>query len=305
MRKIKAAENASRYLNKYFSERSWKDSEEGAESGVSVLGGAGGQEGYFYSLCEPLGEPHSQSTSPLRKQTFLLFVLELSLASVNKFLRFYTPSSGKVQWLGSRLVGGQILTSPTGCVCSGGGCGSPALAVPNSSPSFSPPLPSPTSPLPTGASQPMAVLGQDTHPSPLPHCCHPVWSQPQVRSVFLGAQHSELITASRHSCTHPHTLEPSLGSSPGPCPELAPGSSAPEAPPSLLHTSQFEGEVSSIKARPKEGRTCRMGGSPLCSRRFSHLADIQVLLQVIGVIELQDGPEHGPLLALPGDGHGR
>lgn len=48
-----------------------------------------------------------------------------------------------------------------------------------------------------------------------------------------------------------------------------------------------------------------MGGSPLCSRRFSHLADIQVLLQVVGVIELQDGPEHGPLLALPEDGHGR
>lgn len=125
MKKIKAAENASRYLNKYFSERSWKDSEESAESGVSVLGGAGGQEGHFYSLCGPLGEPHSQSTSPLRKQTFLLFVLELSLASVNKFLRFYTPSSGKVQWLGSRLVGGQILTSPTGCVRSGGGCGEP------------------------------------------------------------------------------------------------------------------------------------------------------------------------------------
>lgn len=126
MKKIKAAENASRYLNKYFSERSWKDSEESAESGVSVLGGAGGgQEGYLYSLCEPLGEPHSQSTSPLRKQTFLLFVLELSLASVNKFLQFYTPSSGKVQSLGNRLVGGQILTSPTGCVRSGGGCGEP------------------------------------------------------------------------------------------------------------------------------------------------------------------------------------
>lgn len=68
MKKIKAAENATRYLNKYFSERSWKDSEEGAESGVSVSGGAeGGQDGYFYSLCAPLGEPHSQSTSPLGK----------------------------------------------------------------------------------------------------------------------------------------------------------------------------------------------------------------------------------------------
>lgn len=150
----------------------------------------------------------------------------------------------------------------------------------------------------------MPVLGQDTHSSPLPHGHHPVQSQPQVCSVFLGAQHSELITASRHSCTHPHTLEPSLGSSPGPCPELAPGSSAPEAPPSLLQTSQVEGEVASIKARPKEGRPAGRG-SPLCSRSFSHLADIQVLLQVIGVIELQDSPEHGPLLALPGDGHGR
>lgn len=71
-----------------------------------------------------------------------------------------------------------------------------------------------------------------------------------------------------------------------------------------MRTSQVEGEVSSIKAGPKE-RGPVGEGVPLCSRRLSHLADIQVLLQVIGVIELQDSPECGPLLALPGDGHGR
>lgn len=61
MKKIKAAENASRYLNIF-------QKGEGAESGVSVSGGVeGGLDGYFYSLCAPLREPHSQSTSPLGK----------------------------------------------------------------------------------------------------------------------------------------------------------------------------------------------------------------------------------------------
>lgn len=42
-------------------------------------------------------------------------------------------------------------------------------------------------------------------------------------------------------------------------------------------------------------------GSPQPSRRFPYLADIQVLLQVIGVIELQDTPECSPFPALPGE----
>ena len=54
-------------------------------------------------------------------------------------------------------------------------------------------------------------------------------------------------------------------------------------------------------ARQDQKRGDLQEGSPLCSRRFSHLADIQVLLQVIGVIELQDRPERSPLLALPGE----
>lgn len=57
------------------------------------------KEGIFHSFCTPLGEPHSQSTSPLVKRLSLLFVLELASASMDKFLQFYTPSSSQVQWV--------------------------------------------------------------------------------------------------------------------------------------------------------------------------------------------------------------
>lgn len=43
---------------------------------------------------------------------------------------------------------------------------------------------------------------------------------------------------------------------------------------------------------------CRKGPHSLW---FPHLAQIQVCLQVIGVIELQDPPEWSPFPALPGE----
>lgn len=180
------------------------------------LGVKRGKEGVFYSFCAPLGEPRSQSTSPLMKEHFLFFVLELSLARVSKSLQFYIASSDKVQWLGNRLWGALLPWYPT------------------SSPSFSLSHSVTNLPAPTAASKPTPVLSQDTHPSPLTHCHRPVRPQPHLCSAFPGAQCSKPVRASRHSRTHPYALEAALGSSPGPGPELAPGSSAPEAPQLLL-----------------------------------------------------------------------
>lgn len=56
-------------------------------------------EGMCYSFCIFLGKPHSQSSSPHMKYTFLLSVLDLPLTSRSKFLQLYTPSSSKVQRL--------------------------------------------------------------------------------------------------------------------------------------------------------------------------------------------------------------
>lgn len=209
------------------------------------------------------------------KEHFLFFVLEPSLASVSKSLQFYIASSDKVQWLGNRLWGALLQWYPT------------------SSPSFSLSHSLANHPAPTAASKPMPVLSQDTHPGPLTHCHHPGLN---LTCVQLFRERSA------QSWSEPpgiHALEAALGSSPGPGPELAPGSSAPEAPQLLLWTSRVQGDGPSSKARPEEGDL--QEGSPVCSRRFSHLADIQVLLQVIGVIELQDRPERSPLPALPAE----
>lgn len=98
---------------------------------------------------------------------------------------------------------------------------------------------------------------------------------------------------------HPRNL---LGASPWPGPEL------PSGPLDLRHLNgscrhlRFKEMVPPQRQDRRRG-ICRKCPHCLC---FPHLAQIQVRLQVIGVIELQDPPEWSPFPALPGgEGGGR
>lgn len=190
-------------------------------------------------------------------------------------------------------MGVQIQPLPTGCVSSGGGCGEPSSSGTQfHHHHFHYHTPFPTSLLPTRASQPMPGLG---HPSPLTHC--PGLNLSCVDFFPEHSAQSWSLPPGMHAPTHtPWNLPWALSHRPGP--KLALESSACEVPQSLLQTFWVQGDDPSTKARPEKGGICRRG-SPWCFRRFSHLADIQMLFQVIGVVELQDLPECGPLFALP------
>lgn len=74
------------------------------------------------------------------------------------------------------------------------------------------------------------------------------------------------------------TLEPSLGLCPRPGPE--------HMQEDLAHSSRLPGLQDGPSLEGREGGRNLHPGSPLPSRSFPHLADIQVLLQVIGVVQL-------------------
>lgn len=147
------------------------------------------------------------------------------------------------------------------------------------------------SPHPNCSTPTNACPGQDTHTLSLSlsSACPATASD---ASSFPGTQCSELVRAGQslqalsHLPAHPRNL---LGLSPGPGPELAPVASAPEAPQLLLQTSQVQGDDSTIETRPEEVDLQEESAKP--SGSFPHLAHIQVLLQIIGVIQLQDLPE--------------
>lgn len=147
----------------------------------------------------------------------------------------------------------------------------------------------------------MPVLSQDTHTS-APSLTITSPSCYNLRCIQFFLEHSAWSCASRHSPTFPHTLETILGSRPGPGPEFGPGASAPRCLQHSCRLADFSGSVRSSHHRGKaRGGRILQEGSPQPSRRFPHLADIQVFLKVIGVIELQDAPECSPFLALTGE----
>lgn len=118
--------------------------------------------------------------------------------------------------------------------------------------SFSPPLPSqpPHSQLEHPSN---GCPGSGHTPESLSLMVHPVWSQPP-RCVQFSWEHGTLEPSLQppgtHAPTHLWNLPWALAL--GHALSLHLALLPRRAPPSLLHTSQFEGEVSSIKARPKE-----------------------------------------------------